>query len=628
MTGEAPVDVISKIREIRSRTETSLKPSRYLRKTYTNEYGEECPVVLREYQKSHILEMLQMERHLNGADTGLGKTLMMLNTIGYIWTVEPQYIPIIVVTKSSLFQWAAECSRFMADMEAIPVSGEPFERQAIYENFFLKHDPTKKRLLLLTYDTVMRDLDESVIRDRSAKVPAKLARELKAARQVAKDSEEKAKNTREEFNAWFNERIFDVHEYIADQLSTTTFKRPVPPTWEALDQVMLDRLRGVFAIARQNQVTLNILSDQVAPPKKVLGILNYVRSLKIAHPNTKFMIVMDEMHKLKNHKSQFHQKVHSLSQECQRIYGMTATPVKNRLMEFWSLFRIIKPDLFPKITHFQNEFCITKMQPIGGGRKVPVVVGYKNLDEFVRRTELYYLSRKKHEVAKELPQLLSREVECELHEMQEELYDMAEAGLMQDMDDPDVSGGQMLSSLTMVQQAVNAPQLILNEEEEPFEGPSCKIDALLELLLDEADGQKVIVFSRYEKMISLIGKNLEEVKYEDESGVKRTGIKYVRITGKVEISGQKTNSIGWDCREFYTPNGTIQLVETKGLIDEYDNWCCLPNDQAIGIREYEPWQYIADIKKDNNYNGIKDVINYDAGLQLNLLKTHHIIQLF
>ena len=100
------------------------------------------------------------------------------------------------------------------------------------------------------------------------------------------------------------------------------------------------------------------------------------------------------------------------------------------------------------------------------------------------------------------------------------------------------------------------------------------------------------------------------------------------MLGKVEISGQKTNSIGWDCREFYTPNGTIQLVETKGLIDEYDNWCCLPNDQAIGIREYEPWQYIADIKKDNNYNGIKDVINYDAGLQLNLLKTHHIIQLF
>ena len=37
------------------------------------------------------------------------------------------------------------------------------------------------------------------------------------------------------------------------------------------------------------------------------------------------------------------------------------------------------------ISHFQNEFCVTKLQPIGGGRKVPIVVGYRNLDEFVRR---------------------------------------------------------------------------------------------------------------------------------------------------------------------------------------------------------------------------------------------------
>lgn len=524
--------VLEKIRQIRTRADFSPKPSPYLRRTFTDEYGEEQEVRVRNYQWQGIFNLLQLERMILGDDTGLGKTLEVLTAIGYVWAVEPDYVPIVVTTKSALFQWAAETGRFMQGMEAVPATGEPFERQAIYEDFFGGHDPSRKRLLLITYDSIMKDLEESVIRDRSVKVPAAVARQLKAARADVRAREAAAKEAQDLFDARFNLRIFDVQEYLRDQLLPEPEGRRPPPGWDAGDQAQLEAFRTARVALAAAQAALTEMADRAVPPKRVPGLLDHVRALRAKHPGVRFMLVMDEMHKLKNHKSQFHQKVHALSQECRRVYGMTATPVKNRLMEFWALFRIIKPDLFPKVTWFQNEFCVTKLQSIGGGRKVPVVVGYKNLDEFVRRTELFYLSRKKHDVAKELPQLISREVECELHDLQEELYDMAEAGLMADMDDPDASGGQMLSSLTMVQQAVNAPQLIADEEGNPFEGPSCKVDALLELLLDEAAGQKVIVFSRYEKMISLIGAALEEVRWEDESGRKRTGVKYVRITGK------------------------------------------------------------------------------------------------
>ena len=97
--------------------------------------------------------------------------------------------------------------------------------------------------------------------------------------------------------------------------------------------------------------------------------------------------------------------------------------------------------------------------------------------------------------------------------------------------------------------------------------------------------------------------------------------------GKVEMSTQRTNAIGLDVREFFTGTGTIQLMPTKMLDNEYENYCLLPNDQAIGVAEYEPWQYLADIKKDDNYTGVKDVFNYDAGLKMELLKTHHLIRL-
>ena len=97
--------------------------------------------------------------------------------------------------------------------------------------------------------------------------------------------------------------------------------------------------------------------------------------------------------------------------------------------------------------------------------------------------------------------------------------------------------------------------------------------------------------------------------------------------GQVQLGDNAINKLGFDVRNLFTPFGTIQLIPTKALANEYEYTCLLPNDQAIGIREYEAWQYLTNIKTDNNYNGIKDVINYDAGLQMNLLPTHHIINL-
>lgn len=99
------------------------------------------------------------------------------------------------------------------------------------------------------------------------------------------------------------------------------------------------------------------------------------------------------------------------------------------------------------------------------------------------------------------------------------------------------------------------------------------------------------------------------------------------FVGKVQLGDTKINTLGFNVRNLETPHGTIQLIPTKALDNEYAYHCLLPNENAIGIREYEPWEYLTNIKTDNNYNGVKDVINYDAGLQMNLLKTHHMIKL-
>lgn len=515
---------LESLRAIRLKEEMTIKPSPYLKDRYVNDNGEEAEVVVRNYQKIGIMNLLMVPWTLLGDDTGLGKTLEVLSAIGYVWLKEPEYVPVIITTKSALFQWEAETQRFMKDMECVTVCGEPFRRHATYNEFFLNHDPSKRRLLILTYDHVMYDAEESVIREQAKK--AKDLRKGFNKELVAAKADLKAANT-----ALDAQKAVVQDRYAGAQLEVQDFVRecgkkglvegPFPAGWSVEETEVVEKCLALRTDQAEKEAKLNALKEELAPSQKVPGISEYMTWLQEAHPGVKFMLVMDEMHKLKNHKSQFHLKVQAMSVMSQRLVGMTATPVKNRLMEFWSLFRILRPDLFPKITHFQGEFCITKMQKISRGRQVPIVVGYRNLDEFVRRIEPFYLSRKKHEVAKELPELISVEVDCELSEVQDGLYDMAEAGLLDELDDDDDNAADTLRAITACLQAVDAPQLLLNDDGVPFEGESSKLEALVDLLNGNAEGKKVIVYSKFEKMISLI-----------EERLKKEDVKCVRITGK------------------------------------------------------------------------------------------------
>lgn len=511
-------EFIDRIREIRGLQSPKLVPSPYLREKYINDFGDESTLEIRDYQKIGVMNLLVSPYMCLCDSTGLGKTIEILTAIGYIWMKEPEYVPIIITTKSALFQWRNETLRFLKDMIPIVVHGEPYERHQVYEEFFQNYDINQKKLLILTYDHIMYDMDSSVIKDKTHKPRAGINKEIKLAKEVKMDTDLALDTMKQSFEDVFQGCTHEFEEYAGQILRDEIGKTPYG--WSQIHQeatLNLKEAKAKFLAA--NQILENLKREK-EPPKRVPGILEYVQEFKKNHPESKLIIVFDEIHKCKNHQSQFHQKCKILSLECQRIYGLTATPIQNRLMEFFSIFRIIKPDLFPKISHFHNDYCHIKLQPIGMGRKVPIVIGYKNLDIFVKKIEPYYLSRKKHEVAEELPQLISREVECELTDLQEELYDMAETGLLDKVDDSSTSNAELLSSMVMCQQAVNAPNLILNEEGKPFEGPSSKIDELLNFL-DESPDQKVIVFSRFEKMISLV-----------ESVLNKNKILNVRITGK------------------------------------------------------------------------------------------------
>lgn len=538
---------LEKLRQIRSMQNMSLKPSPYLSDTYVDEYGETHSLEVRNYQRIGIMNMCMMPQTILGDACGLGKTLQMLSAIGYVWVQEPEYVPIIITKKSALYQWSDEISKFMKNMQCVTVDRTPTHRQKSYEEFFQNYDSMSKRLLIITYDMLLKDTDESVVRDLSRKPNKREKDVLSGLRNREKLAKRHYEAELKVFGSYFDQRSYEVWDY-AHSMSAmgadpTSFEKPT--TWCETDEIRtrsLLKLRDEYLEAKKDHESYK---SKVSPMMVIPGIIDHMQELKVRHPGIKFMLVMDEAHVLKNHKGKMHGNAARMSKMCDRVYGMTATPVKNRLMEFFSLFRIVVPSLFPQITAFQNEFCVTKLQSIGGGRKVRIVVGYRNLEEFVKRVEPFYLARQKHEVAKELPTLITRELRCELSDEQEELYDLAEAGLLEQSDDPDADSAAVLGAMTHVQEAVNSPELLSDENDDPFEGPSTKLQIFMDMLENDLSNTKVILFSRFRRMIDII-----------EREVKAAKIKCVRITGAETKAASREQAK----KKFQDPKSGINLI--------------------------------------------------------------------
>jgi hypothetical protein len=483
-------------------------------------------------------------------------TLQTLCTIGYVWMMEPEYVPVVITRKSSLYQWDDEIRKFMQNMSAVVVDGEPFERDATYRDFFEGHDPAKKRLLIMTYDTYLKDFGESVVRDRSKKAPKDVRDKLAAARKVAKEKAAAYEPLKAEFRARFDQRNDVVKSYLVERMkpSDEDAEMPASPSdWSADDEALVLRVSAARAALSKAKLDVDAAKDLVEPPVVAAGVKHHVTGLTKAHPSVKLMLVMDEGHVVKNYQGKLHEAVAETAKLCERVIIMTATPVQNRLMEFFSLFRIVVPKLFPKVTHFQNNYCIMKMQRIGGGRQVPIVVGHSKdqMERFVRDIEPFYLSRRKYEVAKELPELITREVVCVLSPEQQDLYEMAEleAEEAQAEADPDKPDTSAMRCMTLIQQASDAPQLVADEDGKPFEGESSKMEALVEIL-QGAPEMKVLVFSRFKKMVDLV-----------DARLKKERIRYTRVTGD-EGAKERVDNV----KSYQDPKSgvNVMLITTAG----------------------------------------------------------------
>lgn len=250
------------------------------------------------------------------------------------------------------------------------------------------------------------------------------------------------------------------------------------------------------------------------------------------------IVIFDEAAAFKSTGSKRWEICDFLSKRSDRVYGLTATLLKNNLMEGFAIYKVIHPGVFTTKTAFLNEYCVTQLQPVRGNRKIPIVVGYKNLQAFRDRIDDFFLGRPKYSVSNELPKLTTKEITCEMTAAEDRMYTKALSGVLE-LGDGTVKEYEehvAFVALTYCQQVVDSVTLLKynpgDSVETPyFEAPievdelGSKEEALLELMTDggELEGQKTIVYTRFASLVPRLQKLLAD-----------RNIKSVAITGDIK----------------------------------------------------------------------------------------------
>lgn len=260
----------------------------------------------------------------------------------------------------------------------------------------------------------------------------------------------------------------------------------------------------------------------------VLAGRGYLDELTMKLP--KLAVILDEVQACKNPTTKTHQTCKFLADRAKRVWGLTATLLQNHLIEGFGIYKVIRPQTFGSKSSFLNVYCITEMQRVKGGGKIPIIVGYRNLEHFRETIDPFFYGRPKHLVSKELPALTTKEVICELSSAEDRKYQEALSGVFElgSGEIKNYEETKQMTSLIYIQEVCNSLSLVKFGEDAfdrpvtASEGRSSKEAALVSLLTEEFDGEKVIVYTRFKSHVARL-----------QAILTKEGIKSVAITGDV-----------------------------------------------------------------------------------------------
>ncbi|MFB2119063.1 DEAD/DEAH box helicase [Parapedobacter sp. 2B3] len=223
-------------------------------------------------------------------------------------------------------------------------------------------------------------------------------------------------------------------------------------------------------------------------------------------------LILDESQAVKNRTSKRFEAASQLNARY-RI-AMTGTPIENGIADLYAQLSLVNPGFFGTFSDFKRAY-----PGIADGSATP-----DTKEELQRAINPFILRRTKKQVAKELPDKSEMLLYCEMLPEQRNVYDEYRTFFKSKLSGSleEGNGGRSkfiaIEGLMKLRQICNSPAL-LNDRVYP--NSSTKIDEILDHVVDVQGQHKVLIFSAFTAMLSLLKYRLEDA-----------GIEYAYLDGK------------------------------------------------------------------------------------------------
>lgn len=248
----------------------------------------------------------------------------------------------------------------------------------------------------------------------------------------------------------------------------------------------------------------NFSRDRAGSPKLWIASYTQLRRHKHLLDESHFgYAVLDEAQQIKNPDAKVTQACCSIQAECR--LALTGTPIENRLLDLWTLFRFLMPGLLGSRRRFEDAVESSS----ASFREAFAISLRQQLTPFILR-------RQKDKVGKDLPPKVEMDLICPITELQRQTYEnLLERGRAELGDDLQLAmhtqSMHFFSLLTRLRQACCDPGLIPDVSADVLQ--SGKIQMLLTRLEDALSGdgaRKVVIFSQFVSLLKRLKPLLEK----------------------------------------------------------------------------------------------------------------------
>jgi SNF2 family DNA or RNA helicase len=228
-----------------------------------------------------------------------------------------------------------------------------------------------------------------------------------------------------------------------------------------------------------------------------------------------YLLVLDEAQNIKNANTNAAQTVGDIP--ARHRLCLSGTPMENHLGELWSLFHFLMPGFLGSQKRF-GELFRNPIERQGNSEK---------MDQLRKRITPFMLRRTKDVVASELPPKIETLMPVPLQGQQADLYETIRLGMEKTVRDALNAQGLAKSQITILDALLKLRQVccdprLLKLGAASQVQQSAKLEQLLDMLPEMvAEGRKILLFSQFTQMLSLI-----------EQELPRLGIPWVKLTGQ------------------------------------------------------------------------------------------------